>query len=125
MYGSYWFLEVVNGIMSWWQFLFWSFVILEAIARWKLFAKCGTDSYKAFIPFYSSYTAFELFWGDGKLFLLSLVPVVGIGVTYIMLYKMAKSFGKDDSFLIGMLLLPGIFSIIMAFDDSTYIGAQK
>ena len=42
----------------------------------------------------------------------------------MLMYRLAKSFGKGILFTIGLLLLPNIFTLILAFGKSQYIGPK-
>ena len=61
---------------------------------------------------------------SGALSLLVLVPVFGwIAVGILMIvsdFRIAKCFGKDSGFGVGLWLLNPIFMAILAFDSSTY-----
>ena len=38
--------------------------------------------------------------------------------------KIAKAFGKGTGFAVGLILLPFIFQLILAFDKSEYVGVE-
>ena len=96
--------------------------ILAVIGSWKLFEKAGVPGWKALIPVYSSYKMFDLMWGDGYFFLFSLIPYFGFVFHMIMLYKTAKAFGKEGGFMAGLVLLPTVFRLLLAFGPDRYIG---
>ena len=98
------------------------FIILTIIANWKIYAKAGQTRWAAIVPIYSQCTYFEISWGSALWLLLALVPFVNIVVYIITPFKLARAFGRGVGFGFGMLLLPGIFSLILAFDNSTYHG---
>ena len=52
--------------------------------------------------------------------LLLLVPALNFAIIVLMDINMAKKFGKDIGFAIGLILLPIIFMPILAFGKSTY-----
>ena len=60
------------------------------------------------------------------LVLLVFIPVVGpialFIVSIVMNIKLAKAFGKEEVFAIGLILLPVIFIPILAFDQSKFNG---
>ena len=51
------------------------FIILTNIS---LYMKGGYSGFTPFIPFYGQYAYFDIVFGNGWLFLISLIPVVGI-----------------------------------------------
>ncbi len=99
--------------------------ILTIIARWKIFTKAGKPGWASIIPFYSDYCMYDIAWGNGWLFLLGFVPCVNIVVSIMVLFKLAKAFGKGTGFGFGLLFLNTIFVLILGFDKSEYIGPQQ
>ena len=57
----------------------------------------------------------------GKYF-LTWIPFFGIVYTIISLFRLAKVYGKGVGFGFGLLFLPNIFTLILGFGNSTYIG---
>lgn len=103
--------------------------IIQIIAMWKLFSKAGQAGWKSLIPIYNFVILFKI---SGLspwlllLFLLSFIPVVGsiivIALMAVQSYKLAKSFGKDGGWAVGLYFLPSIFYMILAFGSSEYVG---
>lgn len=50
------------------------------------------------------------------------IPIVNIVYAIWTLNMLSKSFGKDEGFTIGMLLLSFVFIPILGFGDARYIG---
>lgn len=114
-------------------------LVLLIVAEWKIFKKAGKPGWVSLIPYYKTYVQFDIFWGDKRYFWLYLIaslavmiPVLGIVagiVTFVMsimlTYKMSRSFGYDIGFTLGLLFLPNIFTLILAFNSAKYIGAPK
>jgi len=108
-----------SGVYS----IFWIVVaILSIIAMWKIFEKAGEEGWKALIPFYNYYVLFDIAWGNGLVFLLMFVPCVNFVVMILNYLKLAKAFGKDVGFGIGLIFLAPIFMMILGFGDARYIG---
>ncbi|MDY2698498.1 MAG: DUF5684 domain-containing protein [Lachnospiraceae bacterium] len=99
--------------------------VLTIIAMWKIFKKAGKPGWASIIPFYNTYCLFDLAWGNGWLFLLSLVPCVNIVVMIMLYFKLAKAFGKGTAFGFGLLFLNTIFFLILGFGNAEYVGPQK
>ena len=109
--------------------------VLQIIARWK-----------ALIPFYNSYTQYELTWSVSMFWLVIALSLAGgilnslIGggliraiagimafaamiIEYPMAnHKLSKSFGHGVGFTIGLILFESIFMLILGFGKSEYIG---
>ena len=101
------------------------FYALIIVANWKIFTKAGKPGWASIIPFYNLYVLFEIVGMNGWLFLLLCIPIVNI-VMMIMLYiNLAKAFGKGTGFIIGLIFLPNIFTLILAFGSSQYQGPQQ
>ncbi|MBQ9383684.1 MAG: hypothetical protein IJT87_05560, partial [Ruminiclostridium sp.] len=91
------------------------FYVLLVIADWKIFSKAGEAGWKSLIPIYNMYILFKIVYGKGIKFLLLLVPLLGQIIGIVMCFRLAQVFGKGAGFGVGMLLLPNIFSLILAF----------
>lgn len=96
--------------------------VLMIIGRWKVFTKAGKPGWGSLIPFYSSYCLYDIAFGTGWLFLLTLVPCVGFVFSIILQFKLAKSFGLGAAFGFGLLFLNAIFMMILGFGNYTYYG---
>lgn len=99
-------------------------VIIMIIANWKIFTKAGREGWKAIIPIYNNWVLFEIAGMQGALSLLLFVPIANIVVMIMCYLNLAKVFGKDTGFAIGLILLNPIFMLILAFSkDIKYVGA--
>ena len=96
------------------------FYVLLVIADWKIFSKAGEAGWKSLIPIYNMYILFKIVYGKGIKFLLLLVPLLGQIIGIVMCFRLAQVFGKGAGFGVGMLLLPNIFSLILAFGSAEY-----
>ena len=117
------------GMLAFIAILSLAVAIFGIIVMWKIFKKAGKEGWIAIIPLYNVYTLFEITWGNGwycLLLLASIIPAIGwiasAVVTIITMIKLAKAFGKDTGFTVGLVLLSLIFLAILAFDKSTYLG---
>ena len=101
--------------------------VLTIIANWKIFTKAGEKGWKCLIPIYNTVVLFKIaglspLWVLG--YLASVIPVIGyiavLGLTIYLMYNLAKAFGKDGAFTVGLVLLNTIFVMILAFGKSEY-----
>lgn len=99
-------------------------IVLIIVANWKIFEKAGEAGWKAIIPFYNLYTKYKMFWGNGWLFLLTIIPVVNVIVGIIVNHKMSKAFGHGLGFTLGLVFFPYIFCMILGFNGDEYLGPQ-
>ena len=96
--------------------------VLIIAAMWKVFVKAGQPGWAAIIPIYNIYIMTKIAGKPGIWTLLCLIPVVNYIFT-IWLYNMiSKSFGKDEGFTVGLVLLGIVFWPILGFGSSKYQG---
>ena len=89
---------------------------------WKLFVKAGKPGWAGIIPIYNGVVLLEIVGRPIWWIVLCFIPCVGFIVGVILCIDLAKSFGKDTGFAIGLVLLPIVFFPILAFGDSRYVG---
>ncbi len=104
-------------------FLIWLTVIVISIASlWKIFTKAGKPGWAAIIPIYNFIVLLEIIGRPIWWIILLFIPCVNIVVSVIVFIDLAKSFGKDALFGIGLWLLGIIFLPILAFGSAEYQG---
>lgn len=96
--------------------------IINIIAHWKIYAKAGKPGWAVLIPFYNIIVLLEIVGKPIWWLFLFLIPgvniIFGIWVTNLL----SKSFGKDEAFTVGLVLLGFIFYPILGFGDAKYQG---
>lgn len=92
------------------------------IAAAKIFTKAGIAGWKVIVPFYNTYLQYKLVFGNGWLFLLQLVPVVGYVMPFVLEFKLAKVFGKGTGFAVLSLFFSPITRLILGFGSAEYEG---
>lgn len=98
--------------------------VVTLIANWKIFTKAGREGWKSIIPFLNIYTLFEIVGMEGWKFLLLLIPFYNIYLAIKLNIDLAKAFGKDGGFAVGLIFLNTIFICILAFGSAKYqLGA--
>ncbi len=113
--------------------------ILMTVATWKLFTKAGIEGWKCLIPIYNAILIYQLaginlWWIAilvGTSFLTLIFPLFGllnfvVAVYFSILYSVsvARSYGKEDAFAVGLIFLPMVFFPILAFGKSKYLGPR-
>ncbi len=97
------------------------------IASWKILIKAGQPGWAALIPLYNIYVYTQVLrrpkWWI-LLYFFGFVPFVGslvfLFVSIIDSVRMAKVFGKTPVFGVGLLLLPFIFYLVLAFGSADH-----
>lgn len=96
--------------------------IIGIIATWKVFVKAGQPGWASIIPIYNIYIMTKIAGKPGWWTLLCLIPFFNF-IFVIWIYNMiSKSFGKDEAFTVGLVLLGIVFWPILAFSDARYLG---
>lgn len=106
-----------------WAFiLFLPIIIFEIAAIWRVFTKAGQPGWACIIPIYNIYIMTKIAGKPGIWTLFCLIPLINI-VFSIWLYNMiSKSFGKDEGFTVGLIVLSVVFWPILGFGKSKYLG---
>lgn len=91
-------------------------------SQWKIFEKAGKPGWACLVPIYNMIVLMEII-GKPKIWVLYFfIPFVGIYFAIVSVIELAKVFGKDTGFAIGMLLLGIVFYPMLAFGDAQYQG---
>lgn len=89
---------------------------------WKVFEKAGQPGWAAIIPLYNFYVMLKIVGKPGWWFAMLFIPFVNFIFIIWSLNMLSKSFGKDEGYTIGILLLQIVFIPILGFGDAIYIG---
>jgi hypothetical protein len=92
------------------------------ICQWKIYTKAGKPGWACLIPIYNIVVLLEIVKKPIWWLLLMLIPVVNVVIAVLIMIELAKVFGKDGGFTVGLILLPYVFYPILAFGDAKYVG---
>jgi len=95
-------------------------VIFYIVVFWKLFQKAGQPGWGAIIPIYNIYLMITIAKRPAWWLILYFIPIVNIVVGIIIIFDIAKYFGKSVGFGFGLLFLGFIFFPILAFGKAKY-----
>ncbi len=104
------------------QVIYFLVIVLTIVANWKIFVKANKPGWAILIPIYNIIVLLQIINKPWWWLLLFLIPVVNIVFGIWATNLLAKNFGHDIGFTIGLLLLPFVFYPILGFGDSTYKG---
>lgn len=90
------------------------------VSYWKVFVKAGQPGWGIFIPIYNVYLLLKIAGRPGWWLILYLIPFVNIVIGIIVDIDIAKNFGKDTAFGLGLFFLGFIFIPILAFGSAEY-----
>jgi hypothetical protein len=93
--------------------------VIQIAGMWRVFEKAGQPGWAALIPIYNIYVLCKIGGKPGWWVLLCIFVPFFIIWVYNMI---SKSFGHDEGFTFGLLILGVIFWPILGFGGSTYLG---
>ena len=97
------------------------FAVFMIVAEWKLFSKANQPGWAIFIPIYNILVLLKVAKMSWWNILLLLIPIVNIVITFMVYINIAKNYGKDAGFGVGMVFLPVIFIPVIAFGNAVYV----
>jgi hypothetical protein len=96
--------------------------VIMIAALWKIFTKAGQPGWACLIPIYNIYILCKIVGRPGWWVILMLIPFVNFIIGIILCIDLAKSFGKDVGFGLGLIFLSFIFYPILGFGSAQYQG---
>ena len=103
--------------------------VLQIAGMWKVFSKAGEKGWKCIIPIYNLVILFRISGLSPWIifgYLAGFIPFVGwivsLGISIYQCNSLAKAFGKDVGYTVGLLFLPTIFYLILGFGKAEYTG---
>ena len=91
---------------------------------WKIFERSGHPGWAATVPIYNLIVMCRIAKKPGWWAALMFIPAIGSIWSIWTLNRMAKGFGKSETFTIGLIFLGFIFLPIWAFGDSQYDSSR-
>lgn len=96
-----------------------AFVAFYFVAMWKIFTKAGQPGWGSLVPIYNLYLMVKIAKRPDWWIILALIPILNL-ITIVLIFDIAKHFGRGVGFALGMLFLPFIFFPILAFGEAQY-----
>lgn len=97
------------------------FVLLIA-SEWVIYQKAKKPGWACIVPIYGTLVMLEIVGKPWWWILLMLIPFVNIVFIIWMINLLSKSFGKNEGFTVGLILLSIVFFPLLAFGDAKYLG---
>jgi hypothetical protein len=92
------------------------------IVYWRIFEKAGRPGWESLIPVYNNFIMMKIIGKPWWWLVLMCIPFVNIIFIVWSVNMLSKSFGKDEGYTVGLLLLSIVFYPMLAFGDAKYIG---
>lgn len=102
-------------------FIFLIFVAI-IVGFWKTFEKAGKPGWAAIVPIYNIIVMLEIAEKPIWWVLLFFIPFVNLIIAVLLGIAIARKFGKDEAFGVGLAFLSFIFFPILGFGDAVYLG---
>ena len=137
---------VLGGLLGAIAVFVFIFYILMVIANWKIFTKAGEAGWKSLIPIYNAVILYKiagisfLKWcllpaliggicssigqsNENLSTIMNLLYCIALLVIDIKIaIALGKSFDKGTGFIVGLVLFPNIFQLILGFGSAEYKG---
>lgn len=99
--------------------------IITLFASWTVYKKMGRQGWEGIVPLYRIYVLCSELYGNGWKMLFLLIPLYNIYFGIKLYIDFARAFHKGAGFALGLMFLPFLFLLILAFGDAQYgSGAQ-
>ncbi|MGH2690513.1 MAG: DUF5684 domain-containing protein [Actinomycetota bacterium] len=103
-----------------------AFLVFAAImiaSYWRIFTKAGQPGWPAIVPFYNWIVLLRVIRRPVWMIVLFIVSggIIGHVLAGV---DLAKAFGKDTGYAVGLVLLPFAFYPMLAFGSATYDPAR-
>jgi hypothetical protein len=90
------------------------------VSMWKVFVKAGQPGWGVLIPIYNVYLLLKIAGRPGWWLILYIIPLVNFIIGIIVAIDIAKNFGKEAIFGVGLFFFGFIFYPILAFGSAKY-----
>jgi hypothetical protein len=97
-------------------------IVLMIASIWKIFEKAGKPGWAAIIPIYNIIVLLEVVGKPVWWIILFMIPFINVIFMIWTFNLLSKSFGKDEGFTIGLILLSFVFYPILGFGSAQYKG---
>jgi len=100
-------------------------IALVVAGMWRVFQKAGRHGWESIIPIYNLFIIQRIIGKPWWWVLLMLVPFLGLIWQIWSINLLAKSFGKNEGYTIGIVLLPFIFWPLLRFGNAQFTGMME
>lgn len=100
--------------------LYLAIIILVIAGMWRIFEKAGQPGWGAIVPIYNLYLLTVIAQKPGWWTVMFFIPLANIVFAIMTWYEIAKKFGKDVGYTVGILLLGFIFIPMLGLGSAQY-----
>ncbi|MDF2187903.1 DUF5684 domain-containing protein [Paraflavitalea sp. CAU 1676] len=91
-------------------------------SQWKIFEKAGQPGWACLVPFYNLYILLKIVGKPTWWMIMFFIPIINIIFLIWATNMLSKSFGKDEGFTAGLILLGIVFYPMLGFGSAVYKG---
>jgi len=105
-------------------FAIWAvFAVLMIVSMWKIFTKAGEPGWWTFVPIGNTIMLLKIIGKPWTYIFFAFIPFVGGIILWAMMCGgLARVFGKESGYAVGIFFLGWIFVPMLAFGSATYLG---
>lgn len=104
--------------------VFWLLILMTFEGIYKIYHRAGKPGWAAFVPVYNLVVKLEIVKKPVWWIILLLIPFVNIIFAIWITNLLAKRFGKDEGYTLGLILLPFVFFPLLGFGRDPYLGGS-
>ena len=94
--------------------------VIVAAGMWKVFEKAGEPGWAALVPIYNLLVLVKIAGKETWWVVLLLLPCVNFVAAVMICIEVARKFGKDTLYGVGLAFLPFIFFPMLGFGAAQY-----
>ena len=94
--------------------------VIVAAGMWKMFEKAGEPGWAALVPIYNLVVLVKIAGKEVWWVILMLLPCVNFVAAVLICIDIARKFGKDTLYGVGLAFLPFIFFPMLGFGAAQY-----
>lgn len=100
-------------------------LLVMVASWWKIFTKAGQPGWAAIVPIYNNYILQEIVGREVWWLVFLFIPGLNFIWLVVIGLDLAKSFGKETLWGVGLIVLPIVFYPLLAFGDAQYQGPKQ
>lgn len=100
--------------------IYFAVIILVIVGLWKIFDKAGKPGWASIVPIYNMIVLLEIVGKPIWWLVLMFIPCVNLVIIIMVYIELAKCFGKDAAYGLGLAFLSPIFVPMLGFGSAQY-----
>ena len=100
--------------------LYIAFIVFVVAAQWITYQKANQPGWACLVPIYNIIVLCEIAQKPTWWVAMMFIPFANLVFLIMLMNGVSKSFGKDEGFTVGLVLLSPIFWAILAWGDAQY-----